>query len=247
MAPRPGATYIPPVEKLTIDVWSDIACPWCYIGKRRLEGALRRFAHRDEVDVVWHAVELDPNAPPANPEPTYYVERLAKKYGTSRGQAEAMIKRVVDTAAAEGLDFRFDRIRSGNTFDGHRLIHFALERDKQDALKERLLRAYFTEGEAMSDRVALARLAGEVGLDVDEATAVLETDAHASDVRDDEGAAADIGITGVPFFVIGGRYAVSGAQPADGILEIIERASRERAPTQSSLDEGGVCGPDGCS
>ena len=234
------------METLTIDVWSDIACPWCYIGKRRLEGALKRFGHVDDIEVVWHAFELDPNAPPASRAPTDYIARLARKYGTSPDQAEAMLKRVVDAAAAEGLDFRFDRIRSGNTFDGHRLLHFALGRGRQDALKERLLRAYFTEGEAMSDRLALARLAGEVGLDVDEATAVLETNAHASDVRDDEGAAADIGVTGVPFFVIGGRYAVSGAQPTDELLRILERASRERAPTQSSLDEGAACGPDGC-
>jgi len=234
------------VEKLTVDIWSDIACPWCYIGKRRLEGALARFDHRDDVEIIWHAFELDPSAPPATGEPTAYVEKLAQKYGTTRVQAEAMIKRVADSAAAEGLDFRFDKIRRGNTFDAHRLIHFAHKHDKQDAMKERLLRAYFTDGANLSDRATLAKLAGEVGLDVDAATAALETNAHAEDVRDDEGAAADLGVTGVPFFVVGGRYGVSGAQPADGLLQVLEKAYRERAPVETALGEGAACGPDGC-
>ena len=236
------------MEKLTVDIWSDVACPWCYIGKRRLESALSSFAHADAVDVVWHAFELDPSAPPASPEPTRYPERLAKKYGVPLADAEAMIKRVVDTAAAEGLYFRFDRIRSGNTFDAHRLIRFARERGLQGAVKERVLRAYFCEGEAVSDRSVLARLADEVGMDAAEALQVLETNAHANDVRDDEGAAADLGITGVPFFVVGDRYAISGAQPAEGLLRALERAYAERSSAAAPSTGGApACEPAGCN
>jgi predicted DsbA family dithiol-disulfide isomerase len=234
------------MASIRIEIWSDIACPWCYVGKRRLEAALAQFPRRDEVEVVWRAFELDPTAPRVRADGLSYAERLARKYGTSAAQAEIMIRRMTDVAAADGLDFRFDRIRPGNTFDAHRLLHVAHGRGLQDALKERFLRAYLTEGEPIGDPDALSRLAREAGLDDDTVSFVLATDAYAAEVRADERDAHELGIDGVPFFVFGGRYAVSGAQPADVLLAALERAGAD-AESGGVLAEGDVCGPDGCA
>lgn len=235
------------MSELRIDVWSDIACPWCYVGKRRLEAALARFPHRDAVSLTWRAFELDPAAPRAHDPGTSYAARLARKYGSSVAQAEAMIRRMTETAAADGLDLRFDRVRPGNTFDAHRLLHLARGRGRQDALKERLLRAYFTEGEPIGDPAALARLAGEVGLDPAEVQAVLTSDAHAAAVRADEETARRLGIHGVPFFVLAGRYAVSGAQPADALLGALQTAWDDAREPDEDAADGAACGPDGCT
>ena len=234
------------MAKLRIDIWSDIACPWCYVGKRRLEAALAQFAHRAEVEVVWRAFELDPSSPRVREGAGTQAERLARKYGGSVAQAESRLRQMTELAAVDGLDFRFDRMQSGNTFDAHRLIHLAHERGVQDAVKERLLRAYMTEGEAIGDPAALTRLAGEAGLDTDEVTAVLATDQYASEVRADEEEARSLGISGVPFFVVGGRYAVSGAQPAEVLLGALKKAWAEKAPVIETFAEGAACGPDGC-
>ncbi len=236
------------MTKLRVDVWSDIACPWCYVGKRRLEGALAGLPQRDDVEIVWRAFELDTRAPRAADPGVSYGERLARKYGSKVADAEARIRQLTEVAAADGLDFRFDRIRPGNTFDAHRLIHLAHERGVQDAVKERFLRAYLTEGEAIGDPDTLARLAAEAGLDAAEAAQVLATDRYAREVRADEEEARQIGISGVPFFVIGGRYAVSGAQPVELLQRAIEQALREAAePKVPAFAEGAACGPDGCA
>ncbi|CAN5922107.1 protein disulfide isomerase FrnE [soil metagenome] len=234
-------------NKLRIDVWSDIACPWCYVGKRRLEAALALFPHRDAVEVVWRAFELDPAAPRERDASVGYAERLSKKYGSSVREAEGMISRMTDVAAADGLDFRFDRIRSGNTFDAHRLIHLGGERGKQGAVKERLLHAYMTEGEAIGDREVLVRLAGEAGLDPEEVRAMLASDANVKDVREDEDEARQLGITGVPFFVMGGKYAVSGAQPAEVLLRALTRAWEDLDAQPAVFAEGATCGPESCA
>jgi predicted DsbA family dithiol-disulfide isomerase len=237
------------MTKLPIHIWSDIACPWCYVGKRRLESALAKFAHRDEVEIVWRAFELDPSAPRERTGEGTHAERIARKYGMSVAQAEQKGRELTELAAKDGLEFRFDRLRSGNTFDAHRLIHMAGERGVQDAMKERLLRAYLTEGEAIGDVEVLARLAGDVGIDVEEARAMLASDAYAKDVRADEDEARALGINGVPFFVIG-RYGVSGAQPADALLRVLEKAWAEKPvveSTESANEEGAACGVDGCA
>jgi predicted DsbA family dithiol-disulfide isomerase len=233
------------MHKLPIDVWSDVVCPWCYVGKRRLEVALGRFAHRDAVTVRWHAFELDPSAPRVRDPAVGYADRLARKYGVGVREAQAMIQRMTDVAAGEGLDFHFERARPGNTFDAHRVIHLAGERGVQDAVKERLLRAYMTEGEAIGDAEVLARLAGDVGLDAAEVRRMLATDAYAAEVRADEEDAHALGIGGVPFFVLGGRYGVSGAQPADVLLGALDRAWAEAA--DGAGPPADACGPDGCS
>ncbi|WP_437640606.1 DsbA family oxidoreductase [Sorangium sp. So ce854] len=225
-----------------------IACPWCYVGKRRLESALARFPQRDAVKVVWRAFELDPSAPRVRSTEASYAERLARKYGSSVARAEEMIRTMTEVAAADGLAFRFDRVRPGNTFDAHRVLHLASERGVQDAVKERFLRGYMTEGEPIGEPEALVRLAADAGLDPDEVAGVLASDAHAREVRADEEEARSLGITGVPFFVLGGRYAVSGAQPADVLLGALTRAWAEAAAAPSAeLGEGAACGPDGCA
>jgi predicted DsbA family dithiol-disulfide isomerase len=226
-----------------VQVWSDIACPWCYVGKRRLEAALARLPS-SSVEVVWRAFELDPTAPRVQPAATSYADRLARKYGTSADEGQRMIDRMTAVAAADGLAFRFDRIRPGNTFDAHRLLHLAAERGVQGAVKERFLRAYMTEGEPIGDPDALARLAPEAGLDGDEVRRVLASDDYAAVVRADEAEAQRLGIHAVPFFVVAGRYGLSGAQPPDALEEVLRRALGEGA--QAPAAEGAVCGPPGC-
>lgn len=234
--------HAPRMQELRIDVWSDIACPWCHVGKRRLEAALARFPERDRVTVVWHSFELDPSAPRAS-EAAPYAARLARKYGFSVADAEGMIARMTETAALDGLDFHFEKIRPGNTFDAHRLLHLAHARGLQDALKERLFRAYLGEGQAIGHHEVLARLAVEVGLDAAEVRATLASDAYAREVREDEQQARELGVRGVPFFVLAGRYAVSGAQPVDALLAALHTALASAQPEQLA---GEACGPAGC-
>jgi predicted DsbA family dithiol-disulfide isomerase len=161
-------------------------------------------------------------------------------------QAEAQIARMTETAKADGLDFHFEHIRPGNTFDAHRLLHLAEVRGVQDAVKERFLRAYMTEGEAIGDPATLQRLATDAGLPADDVRAVLSGDAYAAEVRADEHEARELGINGVPFFVIDERFAVSGAQPAELLLGALKKAFADRAAQPAHFEEGAVCGPDGC-
>jgi predicted DsbA family dithiol-disulfide isomerase len=231
-------------SKLRIEVWSDIACPWCWVGKRRLETALSRFEHAPEVDVVWRAFELDPSAPPVREGD--YVERLARKYGRSRTEAQAMIDRMVETGAREGLRFDFASARGGNSFLAHRLLQLARARGIQDRVQERLFRGYFSEGAAIGLPDEALRLALDAGLDADEANAVVSTDQYADSVRDDQREARALGVDGVPFFLLGRRYAVAGAQPAELLLKALEQTWQELpAPVQE--DAGPVCGPDECT
>jgi predicted DsbA family dithiol-disulfide isomerase len=189
---------------LSIEIWSDVVCPWCYVGKRRIEKALEQFDRRDDVEVRWRSFELDPTAPPERP--------------PRESPANAQM---TELARGEGLEYHLDRTRGGNSFAAHRLIQRAFDEGLQDAMKERLMRAYFTEGEAIGDRDTLVRLAGEVGVDGE---AALTGEQYADAVRGDEELAARIGIHGVPFFVLGRRYGVSGAQPPELLLQALDKA-----------------------
>jgi predicted DsbA family dithiol-disulfide isomerase len=229
------------VTRLRVDIWSDIACPWCYVGKRRLEAALSRFEHAEDIDLHWRSFELDPDAKKSR---GTYAERLATKYRVSLGEAESMIERMTRVAADEGLEFHFDRIRAGNTFDAHRLLHLAGARGRQTELNERLLRAYMTEGKEISAPAVLASLAVEVGLDEEDVRDVLDTDRYAIDVRTDELQARELEITGVPFFVFDRRLGVAGAQSADILLVALGRALAEQSP---ELVADASCGPEGCN
>jgi predicted DsbA family dithiol-disulfide isomerase len=226
-----------------VEIWSDIACPWCYVGKRRFETALARFEHREDVRVTWRSFELDPSAPREREGDR--AARLAEKYGMTLVQARAAERQLTDVAAAEGLDFRFDIARSGSTFDGHRIIHLAAEHDLQDAMKERLLEAYFTGGELVGDHDTLVRLATEVGLPEMQARATVSGDRFADAVRDDEVAAQRLGITAVPTFVVDRTLGASGAHPPDQLLDLLRRGWESRAPVDV-VTGGESCGPDGC-
>jgi predicted DsbA family dithiol-disulfide isomerase len=234
---------------MQVDIFSDVVCPWCAIGKRRFEAALGRFEHADEIEVVWRAFELDPNAP-ARREGDY-ADRLARKYGMSREHAVAAHENLTATAAAEGLDFHFDRAQPGNTFDAHRLLHYARETGPglQDALKERLLLAYFTEGEAIGDPETLVRLAAEVGLDRQQCAEILASDRYAAAVRADEREAHELEVTGVPFFVVDGKFGIPGAQDAETILGVLRRAWAKSHPLEMAEvpAAGGACDGDSCA
>jgi predicted DsbA family dithiol-disulfide isomerase len=208
---------------MTVEIWSDVVCPWCYVGKRRFEHALEKFGHRDQVELTWRSFQLDPNAPPERSKSS--AEHLAEKYGMSVEQAETSNRQMTELAASEGLEYHLDRTRGGNSFDAHRLIHLAAAHGRQDAMKERLMRAYFTDGEPVGDRETLIRLAADIGLD---ARAALEGEVYGDSVHADEELAARIGIRGVPFFVLDRRYGVSGAQPSELLLHALEKAWEER-------------------
>ena len=228
---------------MDVEIWSDIACPWCYVGKRRFERALAQFDGRDEVRIRWRSFELDPHAPPERPGDR--VEHLAAKYGTSREQAEAMHRQMTQVGAGEGVEFRFDVARDGNTFDAHRLTHLAPAHGAQHALQERLFRAHFTEGELVSDPAVLERLALEVGLAAEEVRELLAGDRYADAVREDERTAAALGITAVPFFVVDRRLGAPGAQPPEVLRSLLEQGWAARSPLQV-VAGGESCGVDGC-
>jgi predicted DsbA family dithiol-disulfide isomerase len=229
---------------MKVEIWSDIACPWCYVGKRRFEQALGEFEHRDDVEVVWRSFELDPTAPRNVGMPQDAL--LASKYGVPIEQARAMNARMTSEAKKEGLDFHFDRVQVGNTFDAHRLVHLAAETGRADAMKERLMRAYLTEGEALGDPETLLRLATDVGLNEARARDVIASDEYARDVRADESRARSFGISGVPFFAIDERYGVSGAQTPDVLLGALRQAHAESRLTVVSGD-GGKCDDESCA
>ena len=232
--------------KLHVDIWSDVVCPWCAIGKRRFESALARFAHKDDVEVVFRAFELDPSAPKVDDGDS--MTRLAKKYGMTREQAVARTAEITEVAAREGLTFDLIHAKRGNSFDAHRVLHLAAERGVQGAVKERLMRGYMEERAAIGDPEVLVRLASEAGLEADDVRATLASDRFAGDVREEEDVARRIGIGGVPFFLMGGVIAVSGAQPADVMLRALDEAwARAGAKGERDVpDQGASCGPDGC-
>jgi predicted DsbA family dithiol-disulfide isomerase len=211
---------------MRIDIWSDVVCPWCYLGKHRLERALE-LAGQGDAEVVYHSFELDPTITPGSVTPT--ADMLATKYGMSREQAEQAQRQMEERAAGDGLVFRMGDLVSGNTRDAHRLLQLARARGLQDAMLERLYHAYFTDAESIFDHENLLRLAAEAGLDPEEARAVLDSDQYGDVVDADEEMARSLGATGVPFFVIDRRYAFSGAQPPETIAEVLSRASADEA------------------
>ncbi len=231
---------------MLVEIWSDIVCPWCAIGKARFEDALSQFDHADDVEVVWRSFELDPKSARSLPEGL--AQHLADKYGTDLAGGQAMMDNMAQTAATEGLEFNFDVAKPGNTFDAHRLLHLAKERGVQHELGKRLFDAYLTEGRAIADLEVLQQVAVEAGLDEVEAKDVLVGDRYAADVRADEAKAVEYGIRGVPFFVVDQKYGVSGAQPADGLLRVLKTAWSEAHPLTMVGDAGSVDGTgDACA
>lgn len=213
---------------MRIEIWSDVICPWCYIGKRNFEAALADFPHKDKVELVWRSFELDPHAPAELP--GTMEEMLAQKYRTSREEAAAMIARVTAAAKTVGLAYRLDLARTGNTFDAHRLLHHAASKGLGGKATETLMHAYFCEALPVGDRTALARLAPQFGIAEDEATKILESEDYAEAVRADEARAARFGINVVPSFVIDEKHLITGGQPVAGFAEALRQAMTGTGP-----------------
>lgn len=207
---------------MQVEIWSDVICPWCFIGKRRFEMALANFEHRDSVQVIWRSFELDPNSPAIYPESL--EEMLSHKYGVSLQQATAMNVRVSALAKEVGLDYHLSQARPGNTFDAHRLLHFAASKQLANQASERLMQAYFSESLAVGDRASLARLAPEFGIAESEVMSMLQSETFGNEVRADEARAAEFGISGVPFFVFDGKTGISGAQALEVFTQALQQA-----------------------
>jgi predicted DsbA family dithiol-disulfide isomerase len=233
---------------MLVEIWSDVVCPWCFIGKRRFERALASFAGREDVEVVYRSFELDPTAPAVGVESIRDV--LGRKYGRSPEQVSEMMAHVSGLAADEGLTFDYEHVLQTKTVDAHRLLHLALEAGGpalQVRLKEALLSAYFESGRSMGDHAVLADVAVSAGLDALRVAEVLGSDAYADRVRADLDQARAFGISGVPFFVFDRRLAVSGAQPTEVFAQALAQAAASAEPKLSVLADGTVCGPDGCA
>ncbi|MFD3592538.1 DsbA family oxidoreductase [Nocardia sp. NPDC058640] len=230
----------------TVEVWTDINCPFCYLGKARFEEALADFPHRDDVQVVHKSFELDPTLPPGSSGPV--VPAIAAKYGITVDQAAANERGIGAQAAAMGLPYQTSGRDMGNSFDMHRLLHYALDQGKQEAMLDALYEGNFAEPEPVfGDTERLVALAVRAGLDENSVRAVLaDPDAYADAVRRDEAEAAALGANGVPFFVFDGKYAVSGAQPPEMFTQALTTAWNDR-PGPQLLADGDTCGPDGCA
>ncbi len=206
---------------MQIEIWSDVICPWCYIGKRRFEAALAAFPHKEKVHVVWRSFELDPKSPSHYSETL--IEMLSHKYQVSLQEAENMNTRVSSLAKQVGLDYHLSEARPGNTFDAHRLLHLTASLQAGDQATERLMHAYFSEALPVGDRAALANLAPEFGISTNDALAMFESDDYVDAVRADEARATELGISGVPFFVIHGKVCISGAQPVEVFADALNQ------------------------
>ena len=212
---------------MQVEIWSDVVCPWCYLGKTRFERALETFEHARDVEVIYRSFELDPTIPAGQTTPT--VSMLAAKYGMTPAQADQAQRQMEQRAADDGLTFAMAGLESGNTRDAHRLVQLARERGRQAELVERLHRAYFTEHRSIYEHESLKDIAAEAGLDRAEVSQVLADGMYTDHVETDEAMAEALGATGVPLFVIDRKYGISGAQPPETIGQVLERAWAEAA------------------
>lgn len=234
---------------MKIEIWSDVACPWCYIGKRRFETALKGFAHKDSVEVSWKSFQLDPTLP------EHYdgteLEYLVERKGMDRGQLLGMLGHVTEAAQGEGLNFKFDDVVVANSFTAHQLLHLAKSRGLGDAVKEALLSAHFEHGMDIGNREALVAIGTEAGLTAADINEALDSEKYADSVRNDIAEGRAIGVQGVPFFVIDRKYGISGAQPAEVFGQALEQAWQEANPltmvSAAGGDDAEACGPDGCA
>ena len=232
---------------MKVDIWSDVMCPFCYIGKRRFEAALANFNHKEDIEVVWHSFQLDPGmtAQPGKDVYTY----LAERKGISVEQSKQMHTGVVQMAAEAGLQYNFDKAVIANSFDAHRFAHLAKTKDLGEAAEEALFKAYFTDGKDISNFDTLAQLGKEIGLDAAEVKQALQTDAFANAVDEDIYHASQIGVRGVPFFVLNDKYAVSGAQPVETFAGALNQAWTEYEKENPRLkvlgDDAATCEPGG--
>ncbi|WP_076262664.1 DsbA family oxidoreductase [Intrasporangium flavum] len=235
---------------MLVEIWSDIACPWCYIGKRRFEKALAAFPHRDTVEVRWRSYQLDPSLPEHHDGTE--LDYLVSRKGMSPEQVRAMFDHVTQVAAEEGLAYDFDRVVVANSLPGHELLHLARAHGVGDAVKEALLSAHFEHGEDIGDRAVLVRVGTDAGLAAEDVERALDEHTHLDAVRADVADAQRLGIRGVPFFVLDGKYGVSGAQPTELFTQALEQVWRESEPLvmvgpTDPAEGADACGPDGCA
>lgn len=232
---------------MKIEIWSDVACPWCYIGKRRFEAALAEFPHRDSVEVVWRSFQLDPTLP------EHYdgseLRYLSTRKGLAPQQVTQMFDHVAEQGAGVGLHYRFDKVVVANSFTAHRLLHLAAAHGLQDAAKERLLSDHFEHGRDIGSRAYLTELGIDLGLDPAKIDELFSTDKYADEVRADIDEARALGISGVPFFVLDRKFGLSGAQPKETFTAALKQAWQDANPLVlvNSGDGGEACGPDGCT
>jgi predicted DsbA family dithiol-disulfide isomerase len=229
-----------------VEIWSDVVCPWCYIGRRRFQKALASFRHGDSVEVVHRSFQLDPTAEPGGSRNA--VESLSAKYGIAEAQARAAMAGVEEVARSEGLEYHLASTGTGNTFDAHRVVHLAAAHGLQDTVVERLFRAHFLEGISVFDHEGLVKLGADAGLDPVEVARVLADGTFADAVRADGLRAHALGATGVPFFVTDRRYGLAGAQPPEVLCSMLQRAWDDAHPVELLSPGGGeACGEDGCA
>ncbi|MFD5278537.1 DsbA family protein [Pseudarthrobacter sp. NPDC058362] len=229
---------------MKIEIWSDVACPWCYIGKRRFEAALAEFPHRESVEVTWRSFQLDPTLPDhyAGTELQY----LSTRKGLAPQQVTQMFEHVAEQAAGVGLNYRFDKVVVANSFTAHRLLHLAAAHGLQDAAKERLLSDHFEHGKDVGSREYLTELGAGLGLDPADVEELFTTDKYADEVRADFDEARTLGISGVPFFVLDRKFGLSGAQPKETFTAALNQAWNEANPLVM-VGAGEACGPEGCT
>lgn len=223
---------------MKVEIWSDVMCPFCYIGKRKFERALAQFPEREKVEVEWKSFQLNPEL--VNKSGQSIHEYLAERKGWTLGYAKQLNEQVTGMAAEVGLEYNFDKAVVANSFDAHRFAHLAARHGLGDAAEESLFKAYFTEGKDISDRAVLAQLGAAIGLDPGEVTSTLSGDTYAREVQQDIAEAAALGARGVPFFVIDRKYAVSGAQPEETFLKALQQSFTEQAD-----NNGSSCSTDG--
>lgn len=235
---------------MKIEIWSDYVCPFCYIGKRKLEEALAQFPHKDQVEIEFKSYQLDPDTPPYTGQDFY--ESMTKKFGSVE-QSKQMAAGVTEQAKLVGLNFHFDTMKPANTFDAHRLTKYAKEHGKDKVISEKLMYAYFTESKDIGDFETLASIAEEAGLDKEETLAFLQDkQAYATDVKNNLEEAKQLGITGVPFFIFNRKYALSGAQPTETFVQALNKVWEEEKPNTSfenlatNSKSDAACGDDGC-
>ncbi|MBC7695441.1 MAG: DsbA family oxidoreductase [Burkholderiales bacterium] len=210
---------------MNVEIWSDVMCPFCYIGKRKFEKALEQFPHKKYINIIWKSFQLDPDSvtdPNLNT-----IDHLAKRKGWSKQQAQETTAHVTDIAKQVGLEFNFDKAVVANSFDAHRLSHLAKKYNKQNDLEEQLFKAYFTDGKNTADHKILTKIGMESGIEEQEIVNVLKSDQYAAEVHEDIVQAQKIGVQGVPFFVLDRKYAVSGAQEPEAFLETLIKAYEE--------------------
>ncbi len=226
---------------MKVEIWSDVVCPFCYIGKRKFEKALNAFEEKDNVEIVWRSFQLDPDLEFVPGQSVH--EYLAQRKGVSVEKGKEMNDYMSKVAKEVGLDYNFDIAVLNNTMDAHRLLHLAAKHGLQSEMKERLFSAYYTEGKNIGDIDTLIVLAKELGLEGEDVRTVLESDAFKKDVELDQHTAQQIGARGVPFFVFNDKYAVSGAQPSEVFAQVLEKVWEEEKPVADALN-GGFCTPD---